>query len=161
MKKRLLRGMALVVMLTVIGVFLPAPVYASQSVTIQPSDEDTHVMEKDADLYDLILATRVLITQSSTTALDAMLFNKDVVVIDLLLPVKDPMSYVKSGAALGVYREDELLDTLHKIFNDESTQRELQRNRKKFTAEYTYKFDGRSASRVIELIGKMLKQRGS
>lgn len=115
------------------------------------------VTEKDADLYDLILVAKVLITQTSTTGLEAMLFNKDVVVMDLFLPFKDVMSYVKSGAALGVYREDELLDTLCKILKDERTQRELKSNREKFTAEYTYKFDGRSADRVIELISEMLK----
>ena len=114
------------------------------------------VSEKDSDLYDLISIAIVMITQSSSTGLDAILFDKDMIIIDYLSPVQDPMDYIRSGAALGVNKEDDLLPALEKALTDASTQRELRANRKKFAAEYTCPVDGESAGRILELIDTML-----
>jgi len=114
------------------------------------------VSEKDSDLYDLLYIARLVVTQSSSTGLDAILFDKDMIVIDYLSPVQDPMSYIKSGAALGVYKEDDLLPTLERVLSDTSIQQELRAKRKKFAADYIYKADGESAGRILELIHTMI-----
>lgn len=114
------------------------------------------VSEKDSDLHDLIYMARAVITQSSSTGMDAILFDRDMIVIDYLSPVQDAMSYIHSGAALGVYKEDELLPALEKVLNDERTRGELRTNRKKFAADYTCRQAGDSAGRILELIRAMI-----
>ena len=109
------------------------------------------VSDKDVDLYDILDASRVLITPWSTIATDAILFDKDVVTINLI-GMRVLLDYTESGAAFGVYRNDDLYSALYAIFNDESVQQELSRGRRRFIDEYLPTFDGKAADRVADLI---------
>jgi len=115
------------------------------------------VSDRDAELYDLIEASRVLITLWSTIATDAILFDRDVVTINLI-GMEVPLDYAESGAALGVYQDGKLFDALDRIFNDENVQQELRRGRRRFIDEYLPTFDGKAADRVVALIYQLLEE---
>ncbi len=111
--------------------------------------------EEDADLYELVSLSDIMITWSSSTAVDAILFGKDIVIIDVLTDVKDAMGYVASGAALGINNLDELFDILNKLLNDKEIKLKLKQGRDRFIEGYIYRFDGMSTDRVTDLISEM------
>ena len=99
--------------------------------------------EVEADLFDLLNISDIMITQSSSTGLDALLFGRDMVIVDVLTQVKDAMGYVAAGAAL----------------NNKETKKKLSSQRQKFIATCIDRFDGRATERVLSLIESMLKER--
>ena len=110
---------------------------------------------KTIDIYELLNACDVMITPFSTTALEAMILDKPVITINLSgLPDKIP--YAKSGAAIGVYNEEELTPALKTIFEDEAVKQELALKRKDFVFEHAYEMDGQAAKRIVKLIGKII-----
>jgi CDP-glycerol glycerophosphotransferase (TagB/SpsB family) len=115
------------------------------------------VEDKDVDLYDLIQASRIVITQWSTVGLDAMLFGKDVTTVNMLGP-KDPLGYAESGAAIGVYKEDDLVHAIENALYNEEVRRKLAEARKKFIYEHAYKQDGKASKRVVDLVMQMIKE---
>ena len=115
------------------------------------------VEDKDVDLYDLIQASRIVITQWSTVGLDAMLFGKDVTTVNMLGP-KDPLGYAESGAAIGVYKEDDLVHAIENALYNEEVRKKLAKARKKFIYEHAYKQDGKASKRVVDLVMQMIKE---
>jgi len=110
---------------------------------------------KTIDIYELLSSCDVMITSFSTTALEAMILEKPVITINLSgLPDKIP--YSKSGAAIGVYDEQELLPAIESILYDENVRKELSIKRNKFVYEQTYKQDGNASKRVVKLIDQMI-----
>ena len=76
---------------------------------------------KDIDLYALISNCQLLITKYSTTALEAMIVDKPVVVINLS-GQPTPVPYAEEGAALGVYRYEDIEQAILKALYEEETQ---------------------------------------
>lgn len=115
------------------------------------------VEEGDADLYDLIQASRIVIIQSSTVGLDAMIFGKDVIAVNMLSP-KASLGYAESGAAIGVYKEEDLVPAIKNALYDENIRKQLAEGRKKFVYEHVYKQDGKASKRVVDLVMQMIKE---
>ncbi len=114
------------------------------------------ITDKEADLYDLIYSSRLVLTQSSTTGRDVVLFEKDLINIKLF--TKAQIDYAEHGVALTVCDEGRLFETVEKALGDNNTQEELRRNRGRFIAEFFPEFDGKATDRVTELIFQMLKE---
>lgn len=115
------------------------------------------VGDTDPDLYDLIENSQILMTQSSTTGLDGMLFGKEVITVDML-DLGDPLGYVKSGAAIGVYKEEDLVPAIKDALYNEEVRERLAEARKKFVYERAYKQDGQASKRVVDLIMQMIEE---
>jgi glycosyltransferase involved in cell wall biosynthesis len=115
--------------------------------------------EKDADLYDLIQVSRLMITRSSTVGLDAMLFGKEVITINTA-GSRDPWGYAESGAAIGVYNEEGLVPAINDALYNEAIRRKLAEGRRQFVYEYAYKQDGKASKRVVDLIIQMIEESG-
>ncbi len=113
------------------------------------------VITKSVALYELLNACDALMTVSSTTALEAMMLGKPVVIINLT-GRRELVPYVKSGAALGVYQLGEIITGIKKLLYDQDFRKELEEKRRKFVYEYAYKMNGRASKRVAELIGEMI-----
>lgn len=109
---------------------------------------------KDINLYDVLNISEIILTEFSTTALEAMMLDKPVITINLTGEA-DRMPYAKSGAAIGVYDEQDLLPALESILHDENVRKELSMNRDKFVYDQTYKQDGNASKRVVKLINQM------
>lgn len=111
---------------------------------------------KDIDTFELLYACDLMITEYSTTGIEAMILDKNVIVMSLR-GVPHYMPYVESGAALGVYKKENLLDNIKKVLYDGKTQKRLKKARKKFVYEHAYLQDGKATERACNLIEEMIK----
>ncbi|PIN86283.1 hypothetical protein COV19_05740 [Candidatus Woesearchaeota archaeon CG10_big_fil_rev_8_21_14_0_10_44_13] len=109
------------------------------------------VIGKDIHLYGLLNACELMITVFSTTALEAMMLDRPVITINLT-GEPDMMPYASSGAALGVYKADDLKDAIEKVMHDRKTKEALDKNREKFVYGLVYKMDGKASERVYSLM---------
>lgn len=109
------------------------------------------------DLYGLLRACDLLMTAHSTVALEAMILNKPVITINLT-GKPDVMPYAESGAALGVYKKEDLALAIRKALYDPEVRKDLQRNREKFVYEHAYKLDGKASKRVAKLIVQLVEE---
>ena len=106
---------------------------------------------RDVNLYEILNAADAAITTYSTTGLDALILKKPLIVFDLFSKV-EPVPYVGSGAALGVYKPQDLRAAVMTVFNDDETKKRLKSASSDFVYHYAYKLDGKAAERVAELI---------
>ena len=101
-----------------------------------------------------------MLTINSTAAIEAIILDKPVIVVNLTGEV-DIMPYAQSGAALGVYKEEELVSAINDALNDKNTIRQLKEARKMFESEHAYKVDGKSTERVVELIERIIESKST
>lgn len=117
------------------------------------------VADKDADLYDLICASRLVLNQDSTVGIDALLFDKNVITISIL--IRNIVDYVEEGASLNVDKEEKLYDTLHKVLNDNNVREELREGRKRYINKHFPAFDGQATDRAMDLLHQLLNEKSS
>lgn len=110
---------------------------------------------RDIDLNSLLDESIVLVTVSSTTALEAMLLDQPVIILNLK-DLPETIPYVKSGSAIGVYKPEDLVPTIKKALYDQTVRKELEEKRRKFVYEYACETDGKASKRVADLIEKMI-----
>ncbi len=118
---------------------------------------DRAIICRDIDIHEVLYASDLLITVHSTVALEAMLLDKPVIMMNLS-DKPDPYPYARSGAALGVYKEEDLAPAMKQALSDPKARDELARNRKRFAMEHAYKLDGQSAQRVADLITRLIEE---
>lgn len=113
------------------------------------------IIIKNINIYELLYACDAMITRHSTTATEAVILNKPVIILNLS-GQPDPVAYyTKSNVALGVYQEEKLLFAIESVLYDEEIKNKLTANRKKFISEHCYKIDGKATERIVKLIKKM------
>ena len=117
---------------------------------------DEVVIVKDVNLFDLLQASEVLITAHSTVALEAMLFGKPVVTVNVT-GTPDVMPYAESGAAVSVSDAAELVRAIRAVLTDENVRRRLAESRNGFLADCLHPVDGKAARRVVDLALGMVK----
>ena len=110
---------------------------------------------EEINTFELLKACELTITRHSTTAMEAVVLNKPVIILNLS-GEPDPVEYVKEGVALGVYDEKDLEATIKKLLKDKS---ELTKKREKYIEKYLYKVDGKATERVVNVIGRMTSER--
>ena len=115
------------------------------------------VITKDIDTYNLLYASDLMITRHSTTAIEAAILDKDVLILNLS-GEPDPVSYVKDGVALGVYREDALVPAVRDVLYNKEVRKKLSEARKRFVYEHAYIQDGKASKRVADLIMQMIEE---
>lgn len=113
---------------------------------------------RDVDVYALIISCELLIAKSSTTALEAMMAGKPVVTFDLSgQPV--PVPYATEGAAIGVYRHEDIEEAIQRGLYDEETRSRLKIGRDKFVRNWAGEPDGKASWRMVTLMKKMIAAR--
>jgi hypothetical protein len=112
------------------------------------------IILKNSNTYEAILACDLMMTVYSTTAIEAMILNKSVVIVNLTKE-PDQMPYVRFGAAIGVYEVKELLQRVKQVLCDNAIKKELKIKMKKFVDEHAYKIDGKATDRVVKLIRRV------
>ena len=113
---------------------------------------------KRSSIFEALYSCDIMLTINSTSAIEAMILDKPVVVVNLTGEI-DLMPYGQSGAALEAYKEKDILPAVKKALYDENTKNQLKESRKKFIYEHAYKVDGKSTLRVAELIEEMIGSR--
>ncbi|MFC1992246.1 CDP-glycerol glycerophosphotransferase family protein [Chloroflexota bacterium] len=107
--------------------------------------------------FELLYISDIVITHYCTTAIEALMLNKPVIVIDFSgTPISVP--YTESGAAIGVYEENVLASTLKEILYNEEARQRLAEAREKFISENNYKPDGLASQRVANLIKQVVAE---
>jgi len=110
---------------------------------------------KDVDLYALISNCELLITKYSTTALEAMMIDKQVITINLS-GEPTPVPYAEEGAALGVYQYEEIEPAILKSLYDEETQASFKEGRNNFVRRWAGEPDGGATQRIVNLMNEMI-----
>ncbi|MCX6654430.1 MAG: hypothetical protein NTY03_04830 [Candidatus Bathyarchaeota archaeon] len=111
------------------------------------------LVPKSSDTLKLIWASDLVLTRFSTTGLEAIAFNKTLIVMNLS-GQPDPVDYVIKGVAKGVYHATDLRPAIEESFIT-GVKATLQ-NRESYIIDNLHKMDGNSAQRVYALIDKML-----
>lgn len=120
-------------------------------------EEDVRVivLPRASNTYEALYACDVMITVSSTTVLEAMILDKDVIIANL---IKDPSAsiFARGGGAVSVKERKDLTTTVKKTLYNKRIKEKLKKGRKRFVYQHTYKQDGKATERVINLIKKMI-----
>jgi len=112
------------------------------------------ITPENSDTYEQLYVCDVLLTKTSTVAVEAVALNTPVIVLNLSGD-PDVVDYVKEGVALGVYKEEDLHPVIEKLLEDDT---ELARNRRTYIGKNLYKIDGKASDRVVNLIEKIIKE---
>ncbi len=107
----------------------------------------------DADTYALLYACDLMLTRHSTTAAEAVVLDKPVILLNLS-GEPDPVEFVREGVAAGVYQKEDLLPTIEELLRDDSS---LANHRKRYVEKYLYRADGKATERVVELMRQMIR----
>ena len=109
---------------------------------------------KFIDNFILFRFCDLMITQYSTTALEAAIVKTPVIILNLT-GNEDWVTYAKKGIAVGSYSKEELLSNMKKIIEDNKFRKRLIESIGKNLNYYVYKLDGHSSERVINLLNKV------
>jgi hypothetical protein len=118
------------------------------------------IVRKDLDLNALLQASALVITAFSTVALEAMIYERPVLIVNLT-GEPDPVDYVKSGAALGAYSSEDIVTQMKRLLTDAHVNEELAKARRRYVTAQLYRTDGQAAQRVAALIQQMATAHGS
>jgi glycosyltransferase involved in cell wall biosynthesis len=115
------------------------------------------VSDIEAPLYPLLAACDVLATYTSTTALEAAILGKPILIANLSgLP--DATPYVRAGIALYTTAPAEIGPAIARLLDDPALRGELASARRRFVERYAFRADGRAAERVAGLIERMIAE---
>jgi len=114
--------------------------------------EHVRVVEHgEFDLSALIVASDVLITRFSTTAIEAALMETPVMTVNLAAGL-DQYPFAEEGAAVGVYAEEQMLPTLRRLLTDAELQAQLKDDQRAFLDRHLGVRDGRATERIATRI---------
>lgn len=112
-------------------------------------DKSNTVIVKDYDLDALVASSDVVLTSYSTAGLLAILYNKQLVVLDFFpIPVENIYS---QGIGIVVKTIEELSDTLSDIIKNPNN-KNIYDDKNDFIYNHLYKLDGRASKRIAQLI---------
>jgi hypothetical protein len=114
------------------------------------------VLSPKSDTLEAIFSCDAFLSVSSTTIIEAIIFNKPVVVVNLSQQT-EPLPWVKEGAALGVYEADKIKSAVETILFEENIKAQLRRKSADFVSKHLYKIDGKATDRLISLIKRLAK----
>ena len=115
------------------------------------------IITKDTNLYHLLDTCDLVMSFLSTTLLEAMIMEKPVIEINLT-GIPDQLPYVESGAAIGVYREEDLLPSIKDALYNKEVRERLAEARRRFVYQYAYIQDGQASKRVADLVMQMIEE---
>ena len=103
----------------------------------------------------LLRISDILITHGSSTAVEAMIFNNNIIVYN---PSGRPeiVPYVRGGVALRVEEKEDLVPTILELLNNKKLQMELDKKRKKFVRYFAGSIDGNATRNIADLIKQMI-----
>lgn len=118
---------------------------------IRESSYNNAIAIRDIDIYTLISLSELVMTLDSTVALEAMIFDKPVIIFNLMKR-QDRVPYAGKGAAIAVYKDEDLVPAIKKALTDGEIKSQLKIGRDRFIGEYAYKLDGKAGERISNLI---------
>jgi glycosyltransferase involved in cell wall biosynthesis len=116
---------------------------------------DKIIITQDVDLNALLQASALVVTGFSTVALEAMAYDRPVLIVNLT-GEPDPVDYVSSGAAAGAYTPEDVVKQMVLLLTDAQVNATLVEGRRKYVVDQLYRVDGQATRRVVELIQDMI-----
>lgn len=107
------------------------------------------------DISSLVASTDILVTVSSTVAIEAALLDKPVICINT---ANEESMYVSSGIAIEVKKLEEVIPAIKDVLYNEEVRKKLAEARKKFVYEHAHIQDGKASKRVADLIIQMIEE---
>ena len=104
----------------------------------------------DVDTNELIYASDMMITSHSTTGLESLILGTPLMTLNLT-GMADPMPYASSGAAVGVYNEEDIAPAIKSMLDGKFPPR-MDECIKQYIREYAYMVDGKASKRVVSII---------
>ncbi len=117
-------------------------------------NEGLNVTITEKYLYPLLTTCNILITPFSTTGLEAMIIGKPLITVNFS-GKPDKMPYAESGAALGVYKPDNIKPAIKSVLEDKDVRKRLAKKAKIFIYDQCYEMDGKASERILDLIKEM------
>lgn len=117
------------------------------------------IIIRKMDTLELLYASDLVIMEQSTVGIEAMILDKPVITLNFSGEPED-VPYAGSGAALGVYKEEDLVINIKKALYDKEAREKLKKAREKFVYERAYLQDGKATERFCDLIEGMIKNEG-
>lgn len=121
-------------------------------------DAGIDVIIKKDELYEVLCASDVVITQFSTTALDALVMDKPVIIFDPDRKISHNLPYAEKNAAIAVSNYKDFVKVLDDVLYNEHIRRTLAESRKEFIYNQAYLQDGKSTERVVDVILNLAKE---
>lgn len=109
------------------------------------------VLQNEIDLYRLLPVCDVAVTHYSTAGLEALLFGKPLIVLNLTNR-PDVFDYVAGGAALPARSEPELHSTIQNLLTNPCLSAQLLETGKPYLTSQVGPLDGRATERVARLV---------
>ncbi len=113
------------------------------------------------DIVELIKVSDVFVTFGSTTVLEAMIWEKPIVMVDLYYEAIETMPYVQQAVVVGVAKKEGILPAVVAMLEDREAREKIRSNQKKFIECWLYKVDGRSSARVVDLMTTLSAKTGA
>ena len=112
-------------------------------------------------MYDLIHLCDVAVTTfSSTSAIEAVLFGKPVLIINFTGDY-NPINCAREGVAIEITETEKVYESLNELLNNQGLLSSLRNRRKQFIEKYAYKLDGESTNRVADLVQKLIESQNN
>lgn len=107
--------------------------------------------------FELLNASDVVITHYCSTAIEAIILNKPVIVIDFSGKLTW-VPYVECGAAIGVHREEDLASIIERMLYDEEARQKLAEIQRRHACESGFLQNGQASQIVADLVTQMAKE---
>jgi len=106
---------------------------------------------RDENILDLLETSALMITISSTSAIEAAIVGTPVILVDF--SKRDPYcaDLVKGGGGLGVHTAEGLKKAIDAVLGDPKTRAMLAKKRRKFIFGHAYNIDGKASERIYAL----------
>ncbi len=115
------------------------------------------VVEDVEKLYDLLhLCDLAVTTFSSTTAIEAVLFDKPVLMLNLTCR-RNTLGCAREGAAIEITQVEEVAQTIRDLLYNQDVLCRLQEARQAFIRRYAYRLDGQSHKRVADVAEELIE----
>jgi CDP-glycerol glycerophosphotransferase (TagB/SpsB family) len=111
---------------------------------------------KNANTYDLIAQSDIVISPSSSVITEALILDKPVFLFKFL-ENDSGIPYEKYNAVVATEDENKIDDKIKKILFDKKIRDNLKIGRKNFL-EHTLEYQGISSQKIIQLIKNMIKK---
>jgi surface carbohydrate biosynthesis protein len=104
--------------------------------------------------FELLNASDVVITHYCTTAIEAIILKKPVIVMDFSGKfIWAP--YVECGAAIGVHRADALASIIERMLYDEEARQKLEEMQQRYVCKSGFLQNGQASQIVADLVTQM------
>ena len=115
-------------------------------------------MPASTDLLRLLHAADALVTVESLSAVEALVLDKPVVVLNAPTNLR---AMVEAGVALGVPAGEDPTDRLYRVLFDRGTREVLRAAREAYRPEIAYGADGGATARIVGLLREVASLGGT